>query len=89
MKEVETAIREYYDIKTHFDLLVHLYEKWDKTFFSGLCRRLAEGAAKGDALCKQLFEDAGKELAQHLVSELVALPCKVLVIVLFATEVPA
>jgi len=54
-------------VRSRFDLLVHLYEKWDKTHFSGLAKAIADAAIqKGDPLCHWLFEDAGRELAQHV-----------------------
>jgi N-acetylglucosamine kinase len=51
LDEVKEAIFKYFDISERFDLFVHCYEKFDKTYFAGLCKRLADRAIKGDELC--------------------------------------
>jgi len=43
-KVLGEVILSYFDIKDRFDLLVHLYEKWDKSHFAGLARHIAETA---------------------------------------------
>jgi N-acetylglucosamine kinase len=59
---------EHFDIKDRYDLLTHCYDRFDKPFFAGLCKRLAESANAGDALAASLFRDAGREMAAHLVA---------------------
>ena len=66
--EVEKAIKEYFDVEDRFGLLTHLYDKWVKSHFAGVCKRLAEGAANGDRLCQWLFAEAGIQLAEHIVA---------------------
>ncbi len=68
---LERCILDYFDIKDRFGLLPHLYAGWDKTFFSGLCKSICDVARQtGDPLCKFVIEDAGRELASHLVAML-------------------
>ncbi len=66
MEAVERVIFDYFSISDRADLLVHLYERWEKAFFAGLCRHLAEAANKGDRLCSWLFEETGRQLATTL-----------------------
>ena len=68
IKQLEKVIKDYYQIKDRFDLLVNLYEKWDKSHFSGLCKHIAEAAESGDKLCQWLFEEAGRHLGEHIVA---------------------
>ncbi|KAJ8332163.1 hypothetical protein SKAU_G00428430 [Synaphobranchus kaupii] len=51
-------------------LLPHFYRNFQKSHFAGFCRKLAEGATAGDALCQHLFSKAGAVLAQHVVAVL-------------------
>lgn len=68
--ELERAIMEYFQISDRFEMLGPLYEKWNKSFFAGLCKRISQGAQKGDKLCAYLLEEAGREMASHLVAML-------------------
>ena len=68
INEVEVAINEHFEITDRFQIFTHLYEKWDKTHFAGLCRRLAQSGQNGDKLCKWLFGRAGRDLAEHVVA---------------------
>ena len=59
--QLERCIMDYFSVSDRFDLLPHLYAKWDKTFFAGLCRKICETAREtGDPLCKFIMENAGK-----------------------------
>ena len=44
---LEGIIKSYFKISDRFDLLPHLYSDWNKTFFSGVCKEIADGAIKG------------------------------------------
>ncbi|XP_058442974.1 N-acetyl-D-glucosamine kinase [Malaya genurostris] len=60
-------IQEHFGVKTRLDLLDHCYAKFCKPTYSGLCAKLSACAKEeGDPLCRQLFEDAGKELARSV-----------------------
>ena len=65
---VKAAIFEHFGLSDRFDIYLHYYEKFDKTFIASLCKRLAELAEKGDRLCARLFADAGREMAKHLLA---------------------
>lgn len=49
-------------------LLEHLYNKFDKAFFAGMCKELAKGAESGDALCLEAFHIAGSLLGRHVLA---------------------
>ncbi len=65
---LESAIFSHFNITDRFGLYEHCYDKFDKAFFAGLCKRLAEAAAGGDKLCQRLFSEGGSEMALHLVA---------------------
>lgn len=47
-------------------MLPHLYTNFQKSHFAGFCKKLAEGAEGGDALCQHVFTQAGRVLAKHV-----------------------
>ena len=57
-------IKTHFNVETRFDLLDHCYAKFDKAFYAGLCAKLAAAARNGDALCRHLFEEAGRFLGK-------------------------
>lgn len=61
---VWSLIQKHFSIKSRADILEHCYGKFQKAFYSGLCLKLSQGAVEGDALCVQLFRDAGRQLAK-------------------------
>ncbi len=69
---LEQVIQDHFSVSDRFELLRHLYSDWDKTFFAGLCRKIADAARgeDGDPLCKSIFDEAGRDLAQHLLAML-------------------
>lgn len=67
---VKKAMEEYFQVSDLMGMLPHLYRNFKKSHFAGFCRKLAEGANAGDALCKHVFTEAGKALAQHIVAVL-------------------
>ncbi|XP_036407450.1 N-acetyl-D-glucosamine kinase [Megalops cyprinoides] len=67
---VKKAMEEYFQVSGRMGLLPHLYRNFQKSHFAGFCRKLAEGAAAGDALCQYVFTKAGAILAQHIVAVL-------------------
>lgn len=68
VQPVWRLIREHFGVDTQADLLAHCYANFEKPRYAGLCERLAEQAAAGDALCVQLFRDAGEALARATVA---------------------
>ncbi|XP_076581017.1 N-acetyl-D-glucosamine kinase [Chaetodon auriga] len=63
---VKKATEEYYQVSDLMGMLPHLYRNFQKPYFAGLCKKLAEGAEAGDALCQHLFTQAGRVLAKHV-----------------------
>lgn len=68
VQPVWRMIREHFGVETQADLLAHCYANFEKPKYAGLCKRLAEQAVAGDALCVQLFRDAGEALARATVA---------------------
>jgi N-acetylglucosamine kinase len=50
------------------DILPHIYAKFDKTKFAGFCNVVCRGAAEGDALCCDVLDKTGRDLARHIVA---------------------
>ncbi|XP_068611865.1 N-acetyl-D-glucosamine kinase isoform X4 [Brachionichthys hirsutus] len=66
IKHVAKAMQEYFQVSDVMDMLPHLYRKFNKSHFAGFCKKLAEGAEAGDALCRHAFTAAGRGLAKHV-----------------------
>ncbi|KAL4231724.1 hypothetical protein ACF0H5_009300 [Mactra antiquata] len=65
---VRKIMLNYFKITDRAGMLDYLYSNFDKSKVAGMCKYLAEGAESGDALCKDVFSEAGKVLAQHIVA---------------------
>uniref|UniRef100_A0A3Q3WLW0 N-acetyl-D-glucosamine kinase n=1 Tax=Mola mola TaxID=94237 RepID=A0A3Q3WLW0_MOLML len=63
---VKKAMEEYFQVSDLMGMLPHLYRNFQKSHFAGFCKKLAEGAEAGDALCRHLFTQAGSILAKHV-----------------------
>lgn len=63
---VTKAMEEYFQVSDLMGMLPHLYRNFNKSHFAGFCKKLAEGAEAGDALCQHLFTQAGRILAKHV-----------------------
>lgn len=63
---VRKAMEEYYQVSDLMGMLPHLYRNFQKSYFAGFCKKLAEGAEAGDALCQYVFTQAGRVLAKHV-----------------------
>ncbi|KAF7657331.1 hypothetical protein LDENG_00027760 [Lucifuga dentata] len=63
---VRNAMEEYFQVSDLLGMLSHLYRNFQKSHFAGFCRKLAEGAEAGDALCQHVFTQAGRVLAKHV-----------------------
>jgi len=63
---VKKAVFEHFKIDNLFGMLDHLYAKFDKAFYAGLCKTIAVGAKEAkDPLCQHLFFQAGEILGTH------------------------
>uniref|UniRef100_A0AAQ4PDV5 N-acetyl-D-glucosamine kinase n=1 Tax=Gasterosteus aculeatus aculeatus TaxID=481459 RepID=A0AAQ4PDV5_GASAC len=63
---VRKIMEEYYQVSNLMGMLPHLYRNFQKSHFAGFCKKLAEGAEAGDALCQYVFTQAGRVLAKHV-----------------------
>lgn len=50
------------------EILPHIYQNMQKSYIAQLCKYLSEEAHTGDLLCRWLFEEAGKQLAKHIIA---------------------
>uniref|UniRef100_A0A914GZR6 N-acetyl-D-glucosamine kinase n=1 Tax=Globodera rostochiensis TaxID=31243 RepID=A0A914GZR6_GLORO len=67
--EVKKALLEHFALESKLGLLDILYNpNFNKSLVASFCKKLSEVADGGDAFAAELFSDAGKALAQHLVS---------------------
>ncbi|XP_059210967.1 N-acetyl-D-glucosamine kinase [Centropristis striata] len=69
---VRKAMEEYFQVSDLMGMLPHLYRNFQKSHFAGFCKKLAEGAEAGDALCRYVFTEAGRVLAKHVEAVLAA-----------------
>ncbi|XP_068130513.1 N-acetyl-D-glucosamine kinase [Hyperolius riggenbachi] len=67
---VQEAMFSHFQVSNRMGILTHLYRTFEKSRIAGFCMKLAEGADKGDALCRSLFQSAGEILARHVVAVL-------------------
>ncbi|KAM4537261.1 N-acetyl-D-glucosamine kinase isoform 2-T2 [Odontesthes bonariensis] len=63
---VRKAMEEYFQVTDLMGMLPHFYTNFQKSHFAGFCKKLAEGAEAGDALCQYVFAQAGRGLAKHV-----------------------
>ncbi|KAM7366117.1 hypothetical protein PAMP_015585 [Pampus punctatissimus] len=63
---VGKAMNDYFQVSDLMGMLPHLYRNFQKSHFAGFCKKLAEGAEAGDALCQYVFAQAGRVLAKHV-----------------------
>ena len=50
------------------EMLEHLYSKFEKSVFARLCQAISVKAHEGDPLSIWVFEEAGAQLAKHLIA---------------------
>ncbi|XP_036607278.1 N-acetyl-D-glucosamine kinase isoform X1 [Trichosurus vulpecula] len=67
---LKKAMFDYFQVSGRIELLDHFYRNFDKSKFAGFCRKVAEGAYQGDALCQHIFRKAGEVLARHILAVL-------------------
>lgn len=63
---VRKAMEEYFQVSDLLGMLPHLYRNFQKSHFAGFCKKVAEGAEAGDALCQYVFTQTGRVLAKHV-----------------------
>ncbi|XP_013780725.1 N-acetyl-D-glucosamine kinase-like [Limulus polyphemus] len=63
----ETVLK-HFKVQDKSELLSHCYVNFSKSFFAGVCVKLAQVAEEGDPLCRFLFYEAGNALAKHVMA---------------------
>lgn len=64
---VKQVILDHFKVTDKFGILEHCYVGFNKSFFAGLCEKLAKLAEEDkNELCVYLFFEAGKALASHV-----------------------
>lgn len=66
--KVWSLIKAHFDVETRADLLDACYANFKKSFFAGLCKKLAQAAEEGDALSIEMFRQAGHVLARQAIA---------------------
>lgn len=67
--KVKELMLQHFKVNDKFGILEHCYANFNKSFFAGLCAKLAEAAREDkDPLCCSLFYDAGKVLGAMVVA---------------------
>lgn len=61
---VWSLVKEHFNVENRNDILPYCYQTFEKSFFAKLCQKLAVAADSGDALCAQVFTDAGQAMAR-------------------------
>ena len=59
---------KYFDVMDRQSMLPHLYGNFNKCKFAMFTKELALGCQLGDPLCLELFVQAGKMLAKHVIA---------------------
>ncbi|XP_045188508.2 N-acetyl-D-glucosamine kinase-like [Mercenaria mercenaria] len=65
---VRKIMHEYFQIKQNSGMLQYLYSNFEKSKIAGMCKHIAKGAEDGDDLCIDVFAEAGKVLAKHIIA---------------------
>lgn len=67
-KVIWELIKSHFQIETRLDLLDSCYGNFKKSFFAGLCKKLAIAAKNGDPMCIKIFKDAGHAIARSVIA---------------------
>ncbi|CAH8564485.1 unnamed protein product [Schistosoma margrebowiei] len=66
LDNVRRVIYAYFNVENNLELLQHFYTNFSKNKIAGLCEPFSQIARTGDQLAKDVFHDAGVQLAQHV-----------------------
>ncbi|CAH8543256.1 unnamed protein product [Schistosoma mattheei] len=66
LDNVRRVIYAYFNVENNLELLQHFYTNFSKNKIAGLCEHFSQIARTGDQLAKDVFHDAGVQLAQHV-----------------------
>nr|CDS27039.1 N acetyl D glucosamine kinase [Hymenolepis microstoma] len=67
---IKRVIFDYFGLKKNTDILTPHYYNFDKCYYAGLCKKVAELARIGDPLAQHLFYKAGFLLGAHVMAVL-------------------
>ncbi|XP_046842752.1 N-acetyl-D-glucosamine kinase-like isoform X2 [Xenia sp. Carnegie-2017] len=63
---VKESMYDFFKMKKPFDILDHFYKDFEKAKVAQFATTIAQGASKGDPLCRHLFKEAGILLGHHI-----------------------
>ncbi|TNN07997.1 N-acetyl-D-glucosamine kinase isoform 1 [Schistosoma japonicum] len=66
LDNVRQVIYAYFNVENNLELLQHFYTNFSKDKIAALCEPLSQIARNGDQLSKNVFHDAGVQLARHV-----------------------
>lgn len=67
VETVRSLMYEYFEVKDNMGMLGHFYTGFKKSYFAGFCKHLGIAASEeNDPLCRQVFVEAGRVLADHV-----------------------
>ncbi|CAH1156059.1 unnamed protein product [Phaedon cochleariae] len=65
-ERVWALVKSHFHISTQADILASFYQNFDKAHIAHLAKGLSELAKEGDALAKEIFREAGSDLARGI-----------------------
>ncbi|CAH8545310.1 unnamed protein product [Heterobilharzia americana] len=66
LDNVRKLVHSYFSVENNLELLEHFYTNFSKSKIAGVCEHLSMIARTGDQLSKDVFRDAGVQLARHV-----------------------
>ncbi|OQV24552.1 N-acetyl-D-glucosamine kinase [Hypsibius exemplaris] len=66
LTQFRREVYNYFGVETRSEMLQFFYSPFDKSFIAKFCSNLAAAGLAGDPFCKQVFYDAGWQLANHV-----------------------
>lgn len=67
-KNAWNLIKLHFGVETRQDMLEHCYARFQKSFYARLCQKMSVSAVNGDELCREIFIDAGQQLAKMIIA---------------------
>ncbi|VEN53300.1 unnamed protein product [Callosobruchus maculatus] len=64
--QVWGLVKDHFKVTNQPEVLPHFYNTFDKAFIASLCKKLTELAKNGDSLAKEIFKQAGTDLAKAI-----------------------
>lgn len=62
------AVKTFFSVQDKMEMLKHFYSNFEKSFYASFCKEVSDLANNGDELCKEVFKEAGRQLALHVIA---------------------